>query len=342
MPLLLELVIPTAHSNMDTFLALLFGLLYGTNASPLVCREQVCNGNADFCDRRYSNVSLIGTHDSAFVGEVFVRATRNPSTHSRADTKSLPQDPRVNQQKTLTEQLNAGIRFLQAQTHQLENGTLEMCHTSCDLLDAGSLSAYITTIKTWLDTHQDDVVTLLLVNGDNVPISSFDQVFASTGLSSYAYTAPTNTTTQLLPLDSWPTYSELIANNTRIVMFLDSGANQTQVPYLLDEFTYFFETPYDSTDPEFAQCDFDRPKGGTAEGRMYIVNHFLDANVLDTGILIPDNARDYQTNAATGNGSIGAQADLCTEKWGRRPSFVLVDMFDRGDVFTAQQMLNTV
>lgn len=325
---------------MNIILALLFGLLYGTNASPLVCREQVCNGNANFCNRKYSNVSLIGTHDSAFVGEVFVRPTKLPLTH--LDSNNSKQDPRVNQEKTLTEQLDAGIRFLQAQTHQLETGTLEMCHTSCDLLDAGSLSAYLTTIKTWLDAHPDDVLTLLLVNGDNVPVSAFNQVFTSTGLASYAYTPATNHTTQPMPLDAWPTYSELIANNTRIVTFLDSGANVSQVPYLLDEFTYFFETPYDTTDPEFAQCDLDRPKGGTPEGRMYIVNHFLDVNVLDTGILIPDNARDYQTNAATGNGSIGAQADLCTKKWGRRPNFVLVDMFDRGDVFTAQQGLNAV
>jgi hypothetical protein len=75
---------------------------------------------------------------------------------------------------------------------------------------------------------------------------------------------------------------------------------------------------------------------------MYIVNHFLDTNVFGTGILIPDNSADYDTNAATGSGSIGAQANLCEGVYGRVPNVVLVDMFDRGDVFTAQDALNGV
>ena len=75
---------------------------------------------------------------------------------------------------------------------------------------------------------------------------------------------------------------------------------------------------------------------------MYIVNHFLDTNVLGTGILIPDNVRTAQTNAATGNGSIGAQAALCESIYGRPPNVVFVDFFDKGNVFTAQNNLNGV
>lgn len=56
--------------------------------------QTACNGNAALCDRLYSNISLIGTHDSAFVGDL----------------------PTENQDLSVTDQLNAGIRFLQAQT----------------------------------------------------------------------------------------------------------------------------------------------------------------------------------------------------------------------------------
>lgn len=103
-----------------------------------------------------------------------------------------------------------------------------------------------------------------------------------------------------------------------------------------------FETPYDTLDPSFPECSLNRPAGGDASTRMSIINHFLDTNLLGTGILIPDDAADYTTNAATGNGSIGAQCDLCTSIYGRVPNFVLVDFFDRGDVFTAQNTLNGV
>jgi hypothetical protein len=87
---------------------------------------------------------------------------------------------------------------------------------------------------------------------------------------------------------------------------------------------------------------------------MMIVNHFLDLDIF--GILIPDNLADAQTNAATGTGSIGAQADLCISTWGRSPNLILVDDFNigkcaswepdpgvnfaTGDVFTAQNTLN--
>jgi len=62
---------------------------------------------------------------------------------------------------------------------------------------------------------------------------------------------------------------------------------------------------------------------------MMIVNHFLDLNIF--GILIPDKAADAKTNAATGTGSIGAQADLCIRTWGRSPNFILVDDFNIGN-----------
>ena len=155
----------------------------------------------------------------------------------------------------------------------------------------------------------------------------------SSGLSSYAYT-PSGT----LSLSEWPTLQELITAGTRLVMFLDYGADTSSVAYILDEFTYFFETPYDVTDATFDECSIDRPSGASADGRMYIVNHFLDLDVL--GIDVPDTAADTTTNAATGDGSIGAQVAICEGLYDRPPNFVLVDNFNKGDVFTAQSTLN--
>lgn len=75
---------------------------------------------------------------------------------------------------------------------------------------------------------------------------------------------------------------------------------------------------------------------------MYLVNHVLDEEIPLTDIVVPDDDEDFTTNAATGNGSIGAQVDLCKSIYGRVPTVVLVDMFDRGNVFTAQNTLNGV
>ncbi|KAF1826469.1 PLC-like phosphodiesterase [Dissoconium aciculare CBS 342.82] len=302
------------------FCALLLAGISLSTAALLNTRQvQNCSGRPEFCDRKYSNVSLIGAHDSGFVGPIL--------------------DPRVNQELNVKAQLDAGIRWLEIQVHVL-NGVLSLCHTSCLELYAGSLAKYLSDVKTWLDSHPNDVVSMILANADRSNVTQYDAVFNATGLKKYAFIPETSP--QPLSLDQWPTYRSLIAAGTRAVVFMDYRADEPKVPYILDEFKYYSETPYDTTDPNFAQCTIDRAATTGVSNSMYIMNHFLDTNVAGTGILIPDNVRDFQTNNATGNGSIGAQADLCVSLYNRPPNVVFVDFFNRGDVFRAQDNLNGI
>jgi len=157
-----------------------------------------CNGNIALCSRQYSSVAQIGTHNSAFVGV-------------------LPTD---NQEISVLSQLDAGIRFLQAQTHSI-SGELYLCHTTCGERNAGPLTEYLTTIKTWMDSNPDQVVTLLLTNGDRMDVSLFGSAMQSTDLEKYAYTPP-----HILAMSEWPTLQQLIDNGTRLVMFLTIGQIQ--------------------------------------------------------------------------------------------------------------------
>jgi hypothetical protein len=111
---------------------------------------------------------------------------------------------------------------------------------------------------------------------------------------------------------------------------IDYLADTSVVPYINDEFSYFFETAFDVTDENFSSCALDRPAGSNGDGLMMIVNHFLDVEILP-GVLVPDDALDTRTNAPTGAGSIGAQADLCKQTWGRKPNLILLDRFNRGE-----------
>jgi hypothetical protein len=128
----------------------------------------------------------------------------------------------------------------------------------------------------------------------------------------------------------------------RLTLSQDYGADEKTVPYLLDEFKYFFETPFDTTDPKFAQCKIDRANklDGSGKTSMNIVNHFLDMEIPFTDILIPDRDAASKTNAKTGDGSIGAHADLCKSTYGRYPNVLLIDFFGEGDAIGAQKMLN--
>jgi hypothetical protein len=93
-----------------------------------------------------------------------------------------------------------------------------MCHTSCWLRDAGSVVDYLSTVKTWLDANPDQVVTLLLTNGDNLPVSNFGDAMLSSGLASYAY-APG----QDLTIDQWPTLRQFIDSGKRLIFFLGTS-----------------------------------------------------------------------------------------------------------------------
>jgi len=302
-----------------------------------------CNGHAEFCNRSYSNISQIGTHDSAFVG-------------------IMPTD---NQNVGLTHQLDAGIRFLQAQTHRsvidVDPERIKLCHTSCLIKDGGSLEDYLTTLRKWLDAHPPtEVITLLLTNGDSVNVAALAAAFAASGIVPYAYIPTTTTATAAAPAHNptdkttWPTLGAMLARNARLVVFLDYGADTSTVPYLLNEFTYFWETPYDTTDPAFRQCAVDRPVGllsgmlrppeeeeKEVGRRMLILNHFLDTAVL--GMAVPDRRDAAGTNARGGQSGIAAQARLCGERHGGVvPKAVLVDYFDEGGGFGWQDGVNGV
>ncbi|KAK7712590.1 hypothetical protein SLS64_004974 [Diaporthe eres] len=260
-----------------------------------LAQQAPCNGHAELCARPYSNVTFVGSHDSAFVGT------------GVAD----------NQETDVAAQLAQGVRFLQAQTH-LDNNTIKLCHTLCALEDAGPLEAYLGGVRAFLDANPREVVTLLLTNQDGQPGAAFDAVFRASGIQGYGFAPGAN-----LTLDQWPTLGQMIDNGQRLVVFMDFPAGDP-VPYILNEFDpYIIETPFDFTDPAFAQCSIDRPPGASPQGRMVLVNHFLDTNI--SGILIPNRAAANVTNSAA---SITAQANICVGLYGSNPTFILVGHSD--------------
>ncbi|KAJ4423635.1 hypothetical protein N0V82_001658 [Gnomoniopsis sp. IMI 355080] len=270
-----------------------------------------CNGKDALCSRLYSSVTFVGAHDSAFFGPFITQ----------------------NQNINVSEQLALGVRFLQAQAHNLD-GHIQMCHTSCLELNAGPLSAFLAPVKAFLDGNPNEVVSLLLTNGDGIPVTDFASVFEAAGLVEYVF-APNGT----LALDQWPTLQTMIDNGTRLVVWMDYHANTVQVPYILDEFAYYFETPYNETvaSHNFTDCTIDRPAGASADGRMGLVNHMMHLEFL--GIQIPDEGSAGATNSPA---SIVAQSSVCKGLYGREPNVVLLDYIDKGDAMAAESALNGI
>ncbi len=233
---------------------------------------------------------------------------------------------------------------MQAQVHN-SNGTLELCHTTCALLDGGSLSTWLSEIKYWMDNNPNEVVTLLLVNSDDESTATFGTVFNSTGISEYGYT-PTSTTG---PISTWPTLQTLIDANTRLITFIAAITYDSAYPFLLDEWDYMFETAYGVSSLSGFNCTLDRPSTvssaevGIESGYMGLLNHFADTDEAFS-ITIPDISDIETTNSPATNttGALGTHGELCNSEWGTKPTFILVDFWNVGPSIDTADILNGI
>ncbi|PYH95459.1 PLC-like phosphodiesterase [Aspergillus ellipticus CBS 707.79] len=285
---------------------------------------QPCNGYTEFCSRQYSNITMVTAHNSPFVKKNNIAS---------------------NQEYKVKTQLEDGVRMLSFEAHYYEED-IYLCHTSCDLLNMGTLEDYLTIVTDWIKDNPYDVVTIMIVNSDYVTPANFSSPIQKSGLIDYVY-EPWKIP---MSLDDWPTLSEMILDGKRAVVFMDYQANQTAFPYILDEFTQMWETPFSPVNASFP-CTVQRPPGITAaeaEDRMYMINHNLNLDVSFEGldILIPDSAQINVTNAVSGYGSLGLMANNCRSKWDRPPNFLLVDYYNdgnfQGSVFEVAAEMNNV
>ncbi|KAI0166473.1 PLC-like phosphodiesterase [Xylariaceae sp. FL1272] len=294
-----------------------------TSEAEAAATTTACNNSPDLCSRSYSNITHLGAHDSSFL--------RDDSTNnSIAGT----------QYYNATKALDAGLRLLQAQVHDL-NGTLELCHSLCSLLDAGTLESWLADIKYWMDNNPNEVVTLLLVNSDSYNASDFGSVFEASGISTYGYT-PTGTS-------DWPTLQSMISDDTRLVTFIASIDTDDAYPYLVSEFDYVFETAYEVTSLSGFNCTLDRPttqdsaSSAISAGLLPLMNHFAYV-ALTESILVPDSGDVSTTNSPsnTTTGALGLHAQNCLSSWGTAPVFILVDYWNMGPAIDTADTLNGI
>jgi hypothetical protein len=229
-------------SSVDTPILTSSGLQSSPNTQP-------CNGYVELCDRNFSNVSMVVAHNSPFV-----------KPHNAASNQAYPvltqlQD-RIRGCMTIAcSHINISAKLpspVQFETHMpTRTSSIHLCHTSCSILNAGPLTTYLSTVKTWLDRHPTDIITIMLVNNPNspfrIPPSSYALAFQESGIAEYIYTPSTPS----MNTSDWPTLGEMTSRNTRVVVMLDYNANQIQVPWLLDEWNYQWETAFSPTDASF-------------------------------------------------------------------------------------------
>lgn len=180
----------------------------------------------------------------------------------------------------------------------------------------------------WIQDHPYDVVTWLIVNSDFVSVDKYVSAIQNSGIAPYLYEP------DYIPQrrDQWPTLGEMILSGKRVVFFMDYNANQTAVPYVLDQYSHIWETPFSPVDRNFP-CTVQRPphlgqeklKEKARDEFMYLANHNLNTAVdisalLGSGsgkeeILIPNTAQINETNGQFDKlGQLEAMSLNCTRE----------------------------
>ena len=287
-----------------------------------------CNNSPQLCDRRYDLVTYLGAHDSMFL--------RDDSTGFSSSG---------NQFYNSTVQLSAGVRLLQGQI-QTKGNALHLCHTSCDLLDAGPLSTWLSDVRSWMDSNPNEVVTILLVNGPNAAASEIAAQYSAAGITSdLAYTPSGSSSEQ----QTWPTLQSMINDGTRLVNFVQGLTYDSTTPWLMDETTYIFENSYQNSAPTAFTCAPSIPSNianqtsrALSDDLMPLQNHFLYEN-LAFGIQQPNQSYVTTTNAPSGGvGNLGDAAAACRAQYGRAPTYLLVDFFNVGPAIATADRMNGV
>ncbi len=259
-----------------------------------------CNGHDELCARRYDAVVFPGTHD----------AYSNVANHFGAPDQTY----------SMTRQLEDGVRVLHLEM-QAFDGDVALCHSVCQI-GSQLLVDGLTEVRSFLDAHPREVVTLLM-ESSQVTADEVAAAVKASGLDRYTHAQAMGV--------PWPTLGELIAKNERAVTLLAdlSATGGSSRPWLLDRFAWTWETPWDNESlADFARCDADR---GTMGNDLYVVDTYLEDQALATkeeAALVNDNP------------FLVDRLLHCQSAAGRLPNFVMVNYYEVGDLLADVDVLN--
>jgi len=292
-----------------------------------------CNNSPHLCSLSYGAITHLGTHNSPFL--------RDSSTGYSTSG---------NQYFDVTTQLNAGIRLLQGQLHEdPDGGEPRLCHSTCSLMDAGPLSTWLSKVKSWLDSNPSDVVTLLIVNDDNINADRILPSFTKSNAAELAYTPSEG------GIRKFPTLQSMIDDKKRLVIFVSSGVTSKNASFLLNEWAFLWETEWENKERDDWSCDLDRPtslqgddgiKKAESGGLVPLLNWFFYTD-MGMSLLKPNDPTDG--DVAKTNAALAIAVGKCAKSDGwqslpspRVPTFILVDFFNEGSPIQAVDALNNV
>lgn len=262
-----------------------------------------CNGHLELCDKRFDEVVFALTHNSQASNDVFSFFAAN-------------QDGNVN------EQLTAGVRGLGIKAYWEANancgdGSAGMYLYHGDpVFGCIKMEDYLEVVKDFLDNNPNEIILMTIEGGAST--QRLDSMYYHAGLRPYQFDHNWG--------ENWPTLSEMISQNKRLVVLSDNGDAED-----FDGFHglwhYTVDVNYDIQDPANFDCEYDR---GNPNGYFYQLNHFVTIITPQQNSAQIINQYDYLYNRAVD----------CMMENNRKPNFIMLDFYATGDVVQVVDSLN--
>ncbi|MFE1326968.1 phospholipase [Streptomyces sp. NPDC058741] len=246
-----------------------------------------------------------------------------------------------NQTRGIERQLADGVRGFMLDVHQTPDGAI-LCHNSCTLVSRPvALWVDLQRIVDFLEAHPDQFVTVFLE--DHVDPGVLRAELARVdGLPDVLYRPDRTGVRQY----GWPAMAELIAANDRLLLFTDHSRSADQAAGLTrDGFGVMYQREWTvenywsmgagvgtsdwSCYSRWYGPDVNIPLTRTEPGfrPLFVMNHFRDVPFTGT--------------ATTDNSKLADRARrFCQPAARKKPTFLAVDHYDRGDPAAAAAALN--
>jgi len=307
-----------------------------------------CNGELEACDLRLDEVVLAGTHNSMSAGSEDFYFARHPGgivPQLRFGVRALLVDvhngcrigPYV---RTTDYQAVADVAAARGELTEPERKELDrvlaligaacppdrdsevfLCHVYCELGSMPATEAF-EQIDDFLRWNGNEVVTIV-IEDDFVQSEALAGVIRDSGLDRRAV--------EYQPGVRLPTLGEMVQSGRQVLLMTEnehSALDDSAPPWLPWAYGGLLQdTPYKYASVEDFSCVRGR---GVTPAALLMANHWIEGDAVDPGVAA--HANSFET--------VTQRAFECSRVQGRFPNVIAVDLYTRGDVYSAVNELN--